>query len=39
MSLDNLLVVTKVHLVERACVLSPVRMAEACSALRTAVDC
>lgn len=38
-SLDNLCVVTKAHLVERACELSPVRMAAACSALRTAVDC
>ncbi|HZJ52132.1 MAG TPA: type II toxin-antitoxin system PemK/MazF family toxin [Actinomycetota bacterium] len=38
-SLDTLRVVSKAHLVERACVLSPGRMAEACSALRTAVDC
>ncbi|MDQ3661534.1 MAG: type II toxin-antitoxin system PemK/MazF family toxin [Actinomycetota bacterium] len=38
-TLDNLRVVAKAHLVERACVLSPVRMAAACSALRTAVDC
>jgi mRNA interferase MazF len=38
-SLDNLRVVTKAHLVERACVLSPARMAAACSALRTAIDC
>ena len=38
-SLDNLRVVTKAHLVERVCVLSPVRMAAACSAFRTAVDC
>ena len=38
-SLDNLRVVTKAHLVERACVLSPTRMVQACSALRAAVDC
>jgi mRNA interferase MazF len=38
-SMDNLRVVTKAHLVERACVLGPARMVQACSALRAAVDC
>ena len=38
-SFDNLRVVPKANLVERICVLDVVRLAEACSALRTAVDC
>lgn len=38
-SLDNLRVVAKAHLVERQCVLDPTRVAEACEALRSAVDC
>lgn len=38
-SFDNLLVVAKAHLVERLCVLSPVRMLQACTALRATVDC
>lgn len=38
-SFDNLRVVPKSHLVRRECTLSPVRMLEACGALRTAVDC
>jgi mRNA interferase MazF len=36
---DNLLVVPKANLVERVCALDPVRMLEACAALRVAVDC
>ena len=36
---DNLRVVPKGHLVERVCSLGPVRMAEACHALRASVDC
>lgn len=38
-SFDNLRVVATSHLVERQCVLGPTRMAEACVALRVAVDC
>lgn len=38
-SFDNLRVVAKAYLVERQCALDPVRLAEACAALRTAVDC
>ena len=38
-SLDNLRVVPKSHLVQRQCALSPERRLEACGALRTAVDC
>jgi len=38
-SFDNLRVVPKANLVERASVLDGLRMAEACTALRAAVDC
>ncbi|MEM9712614.1 MAG: type II toxin-antitoxin system PemK/MazF family toxin [Actinomycetota bacterium] len=38
-SFDNLRVVPKAYLVERICSLGPVRMAEACGALRTATGC
>ena len=38
-SFDNLRVVPKAHLVAHICALGPVRLAQACSALRTAVDC
>lgn len=38
-SFDNLRVVAKAYLVERVCTLGPVRMADACTALRSAVDC
>ena len=38
-SFDNLRVVSKAHLVDRVCTLSPVRMVEACAALRAATDC
>ena len=38
-SLDNMRVIPKDHLTERVCVLDPMRMLEACAALRTAVDC
>jgi len=38
-SLDNLRVVPKANLVERICTLQPARLAEACAALRAAVDC
>ncbi len=38
-SFDNLRVVPKAHLVEHICTLGPVRLAEACAALRVAVDC
>jgi mRNA interferase MazF len=38
-SFDNLRVVSKAHLVERQCMLDPVRLSEACAALRVAVDC
>jgi mRNA interferase MazF len=38
-SFDNLRIVPKANLVERLCVLDFTRMAEACAALRLAVDC
>jgi mRNA interferase MazF len=38
-SFDNLRVVAKAHLVERQCTLDPMRLSEACEALRAAVDC
>lgn len=38
-SFDNLRVVPKAYLIERQCALPPHRLAEACDALRTAVDC
>jgi mRNA interferase MazF len=38
-SLDNLRVVPKAYLVDRVCSLDPIRMVEACRALRAAVDC
>jgi len=38
-SFDNLRVIPRSHLVERAAVLDPLRMREACTALRIAVDC
>lgn len=38
-SFDNLRVVPKSHLMQRECTLTPVRMLDACSALRTAADC
>lgn len=37
-SFDNLRVVAKAYLVERQCTLDPMRLAEACEALRTAID-
>jgi mRNA interferase MazF len=38
-SFDNLRVVPKAYLVDRVCSLDPMRMVEACGALRAAVDC
>lgn len=38
-SFDNLRVVPKAYLVDRVCTLEPVRLIEACRALRTAVEC
>lgn len=38
-SFDNLRVVAKAYLVERQCALEPLRLVEACEALRAAVDC
>jgi mRNA interferase MazF len=38
-SFDNLRVVAKALLVERQCTLDPLRLTEACEALRAAVDC
>ncbi|MXY10831.1 MAG: type II toxin-antitoxin system PemK/MazF family toxin [Acidimicrobiaceae bacterium] len=38
-SFDNLRVVPKANLVDHICSLRPGRLAEACVALRTAVDC
>ena len=38
-SLDNMRVIPKDNLTVRVCVLDPMRMLEACAALRTAVDC
>jgi len=36
---DNLRVVPKAYLVDRVCALAPVRIVEACLAVRAAVDC
>jgi mRNA interferase MazF len=38
-SFDNIRVIPKDHLTERVCILDPLRMLQACAALRTAVDC
>jgi mRNA interferase MazF len=38
-SFDNLRVVPKAYLVDRLCQLDPMRLVEACKALRSAVDC
>jgi mRNA interferase MazF len=38
-SFDNLRVVPKAYLVDRLCALGPIRLSEACGALRAAVDC
>jgi mRNA interferase MazF len=38
-SFDNLRVVPKALLVERVCTLEPVRLLDACRALRATVDC
>lgn len=38
-SFDNLRVVPKAHLVERICTLDAVRVHDACTALRAAIDC
>jgi mRNA interferase MazF len=38
-SFDNLRVVAKTYLIERQCTLEPVRIVEACEAIRAAVDC
>lgn len=38
-SFDNLRVVPKSYLVDRVCRLEPARLAEACQAVRAAVDC
>ncbi len=38
-SFDSLRVVAKAFLVERQCTLDPLRLTEACEALRSAVDC
>lgn len=38
-SFDNLRVVPKAYLVERLCSLDMTRLAQACTALRSAVDC
>ena len=38
-SFDNLRVVPKAYLVDRLCTLLPMRLVEACRALRAAVDC
>jgi len=38
-SFDNLRVVPKAYLVDRLCALGPLRLVEACAALRSAVDC
>jgi mRNA interferase MazF len=38
-SFDNLRVVPKAYLVDRICVLDPVRLVEACHALQAAVEC
>lgn len=38
-SFDNLRVVPQAYLVDQICTLAPTRLAEACAALRAAVDC
>ncbi|MXW99717.1 MAG: type II toxin-antitoxin system PemK/MazF family toxin [Acidimicrobiaceae bacterium] len=38
-SFDNLRIVPKANLVDHICSLRPERLAQACAALRTAVDC
>jgi mRNA interferase MazF len=38
-SFDNLRVVPKAYLVDRLCHLDPMKLVEACGALRAAVDC
>jgi mRNA interferase MazF len=38
-SFDNLRVVSKAYLVTKQCTLEPLRLVEACRALRAAVDC
>ena len=38
-SFDNLRVVPKAFLIDRQCTLDPLRLVEACRALRAAVDC
>ena len=38
-SFDNLRVVPKAYLVDRQCTLEPLRLIEACRALRIAMDC
>jgi len=38
-SFDNLMVVPKAFLIDQICALRPSRLAEACLALRAAVDC
>jgi mRNA-degrading endonuclease toxin of MazEF toxin-antitoxin module len=38
-SFDNLRVVPKAYLVDQICALRPPRLAEACTALRAAIDC
>lgn len=38
-SFDNLRVVPKAYLVERVCVLDPLRLSEACAALQAATGC
>jgi len=38
-SFDNLRVVPKAYLVDRLCALHPMRLVEACNALRSAVEC
>lgn len=38
-SFDNLRVVPTAYLVERQCTLDPIRLTDACEALRAAVDC
>ncbi len=38
-SFDNLRVVPKAYLADRVCALDPMRLVEACGALRAAVDC
>jgi len=38
-SFDNLRVIPKAYLMERICILDPIRLQGACVALRAAVDC